>query len=163
MLNALSGERGYDLPLILGVMFISATAIIALNATADVVARMIDPRISSVSRSGAGGVRSGLGVTQLRQHLRAEQLDAAALVDPVRRAELDAVDARVEERLRLRDDPRGLAREREAVEHVVGDLVRRHVGSTSVVGSTAADDRQVERDLPRARARARARRPRRRR
>jgi ABC-type dipeptide/oligopeptide/nickel transport system permease component len=61
VLNALSGERGYDLPLILGVMFISATAIIALNATADVVARMIDPRISSVSRSGAGGVRSGLG------------------------------------------------------------------------------------------------------
>jgi len=61
VLNALSGERGYDLPLILGVMFISATAIIALNAVADVVARVIDPRISSVSRSGAGGVRSGLG------------------------------------------------------------------------------------------------------
>ena len=60
VLNALSGERGFDLPLILGVMFISATAIIALNALADVVARMIDPRISSVSRSGAGGVRSGL-------------------------------------------------------------------------------------------------------
>ena len=61
VLTALSGERGYDLPLILGVMFISATAIIALNAAADVVARMIDPRITSVSRSGAGGARSGLG------------------------------------------------------------------------------------------------------
>ena len=60
VLNALSGERGYDLPLILGVMFISATAIIALNAIADVIARMIDPRITSVSRSGAGGARSGL-------------------------------------------------------------------------------------------------------
>jgi peptide/nickel transport system permease protein len=60
VLNALSGERGYDLPLILGVMFISATAIIALNAVADVVARLIDPRISSESRSGAGGARSGL-------------------------------------------------------------------------------------------------------
>jgi peptide/nickel transport system permease protein len=60
VLNALSGERGYDLPLILGVMFISATAIIALNAAADVIARLIDPRISSASRSGAGGARSGL-------------------------------------------------------------------------------------------------------
>jgi ABC-type dipeptide/oligopeptide/nickel transport system permease component len=60
VLNALSGERGYDLPLILGVMFISATAIIALNAVADVVARIIDPRITSISRSGAGGARSGL-------------------------------------------------------------------------------------------------------
>jgi peptide/nickel transport system permease protein len=60
VLTALSGERGYDLPLILGVMFISATAIIALNAAADVVARLIDPRITSVSRSGAGGARSGL-------------------------------------------------------------------------------------------------------
>ena len=58
--NALSGERGYDLPLILGVMFISATAIIALNALADVFARMIDPRITSIARAGAGGVRSGL-------------------------------------------------------------------------------------------------------
>ena len=61
VLNALNGEKGYDLPLILGVMFISATAIIALNAIADVVARLIDPRITSISRSGAGGVRSGLG------------------------------------------------------------------------------------------------------
>ncbi|NUR75160.1 MAG: ABC transporter permease [Thermoleophilia bacterium] len=60
LLNALNGERGYDLPLILGVMFISATAIIALNALADVIARVIDPRITSISRSGAGGVRSGL-------------------------------------------------------------------------------------------------------
>jgi ABC-type dipeptide/oligopeptide/nickel transport system permease component len=60
VLNALSGERGYDLPLILGVMFISATAIIALNAAADVVARLVGPRISTSSRSGAGGVRSGL-------------------------------------------------------------------------------------------------------
>jgi peptide/nickel transport system permease protein len=59
VLSALSGEQGYDLPLILGVMFISATAIIALNAIADVIARMIDPRITTVSRSGAG-VRSGL-------------------------------------------------------------------------------------------------------
>jgi peptide/nickel transport system permease protein len=60
VLNALSGERGYDLPLILGVMFISATAIIALNAIADVIARLIDPRITSISRVGAGGARSGL-------------------------------------------------------------------------------------------------------
>jgi peptide/nickel transport system permease protein len=60
VLHSLSGERGYDLPLILGVMFISATAIIALNAVADVVARMIDPRITSVARTGAGGGRSGL-------------------------------------------------------------------------------------------------------
>jgi peptide/nickel transport system permease protein len=60
VLNALSGDRGYDLPLILGVMFISATAIIALNALADIVARMIDPRITSISRAGAGGARSGL-------------------------------------------------------------------------------------------------------
>jgi peptide/nickel transport system permease protein len=60
VLNALNGEKGYDLPLILGVMFISATAIIALNALADVIARLIDPRITSISRSGAGGVRSGL-------------------------------------------------------------------------------------------------------
>jgi peptide/nickel transport system permease protein len=60
VLSALSGERGYDLPLILGVMFISASAIIALNAAADVVARLIDPRITSVLRSGAGGARSGL-------------------------------------------------------------------------------------------------------
>jgi peptide/nickel transport system permease protein len=60
VLTALSGERGYDLPLILGVMFITATAIVALNAAADVLARMIDPRITSISRSGAG-VRSGLG------------------------------------------------------------------------------------------------------
>ena len=60
VLKALNGERGYDLPLILGVMFISATAIIALNALADVIARMIDPRITSFSRSGAGGARSGL-------------------------------------------------------------------------------------------------------
>jgi peptide/nickel transport system permease protein len=60
VLTALSGERGYDLPLILGVMFISATAIIGLNALADVIARMIDPRISTSSRTGAGGVRSGL-------------------------------------------------------------------------------------------------------
>ena len=61
VLNALSGEVGYDLPLILGVMVISATAIIALNAVADIVARLIDPRITSISRSGAGGGRSGLG------------------------------------------------------------------------------------------------------
>jgi peptide/nickel transport system permease protein len=60
VLNALSGERGYDLPLILGVMFISATAIIALNALADVIARMVDPRITSISRTGAGGARTGL-------------------------------------------------------------------------------------------------------
>jgi peptide/nickel transport system permease protein len=60
VLRALSGERGYDLPLILGVMFVTATAIIALNTIADVIARMIDPRITSVSRSGAGGARSGL-------------------------------------------------------------------------------------------------------
>src|SRR5205807_8627259 len=60
VLNALSGERGYDLPLILGVMFIGATAIIALNTIADVVARLIDPRITSISRVGAGGARSGL-------------------------------------------------------------------------------------------------------
>jgi peptide/nickel transport system permease protein len=60
VLDALNGERGYDLPLILGVMFLSATAIVALNAVADVVARLIDPRITSISRSGAGGVRSGL-------------------------------------------------------------------------------------------------------
>ena len=60
VLDALSGERGYDLPLILGVMFISATAIIALNAAADVVARLIDPRITSISRAGASGARSGL-------------------------------------------------------------------------------------------------------
>jgi peptide/nickel transport system permease protein len=60
VLNALNGERGYDLPLILGVMFISATAIIGLNALADVIARLIDPRITSISRTGAGGARSGL-------------------------------------------------------------------------------------------------------
>jgi peptide/nickel transport system permease protein len=60
MLNALSGDRGYDLPLILGVLFISATAIILLNTVADVIARVIDPRITSISRSGAGGARSGL-------------------------------------------------------------------------------------------------------
>jgi peptide/nickel transport system permease protein len=60
VLTALSGDRGYDLPLILGVMFISATAIIALNALADVIARLIDPRITTISRTGAGGVRSGL-------------------------------------------------------------------------------------------------------
>jgi peptide/nickel transport system permease protein len=60
VLDALNGERGYDLPLILGVMFLSATAIVALNAVADVLARLIDPRITSISRSGAGGVRSGL-------------------------------------------------------------------------------------------------------
>ncbi len=60
VLDALSGERGYDLPLILGVMFISATAIIALNAAADVIARVIDPRITSISRAGASGARSGL-------------------------------------------------------------------------------------------------------
>jgi peptide/nickel transport system permease protein len=60
VLNALSGERGYDLPLILGVMFISALAIIALNTIADVIARLIDPRITSISRVGAGGARSGL-------------------------------------------------------------------------------------------------------
>jgi hypothetical protein len=41
-------------------MFISATAIIALNAIADVIARLIDPRITSISRVGAGGARSGL-------------------------------------------------------------------------------------------------------
>jgi hypothetical protein len=41
-------------------MFISATAIIALNAAAAVVARVVGPRISTSSRSGAGGVRSGL-------------------------------------------------------------------------------------------------------
>jgi peptide/nickel transport system permease protein len=61
VLDALNGERGYDLPLILGVMFVSATAIIALNALADVVARIVDPRITTASRSGAGGIRSGLG------------------------------------------------------------------------------------------------------
>jgi peptide/nickel transport system permease protein len=60
VLDALSGERGYDLPLILGVMFISATAIVLLNAAADVVARLIDPRITSIVRTGAGGGRSGL-------------------------------------------------------------------------------------------------------
>jgi peptide/nickel transport system permease protein len=60
ILHALSGERGYDLPLILGVLFISATAIIFLNAVADVAARLIDPRITSVSRTGAAGARSGL-------------------------------------------------------------------------------------------------------
>jgi peptide/nickel transport system permease protein len=60
VLESLNGERGFDLPLILGVMFISATAIIALNALADIVARLIDPRITSVSRVGAGGARSGL-------------------------------------------------------------------------------------------------------
>jgi peptide/nickel transport system permease protein len=60
VLTSLSGERGYDLPLILGVMFASATAIVALNALADVAARMIDPRITSISRTGAGGARSGL-------------------------------------------------------------------------------------------------------
>jgi peptide/nickel transport system permease protein len=60
VLRALGGDYGYDLPLILGVMFISATAIIALNAIADVIARLIDPRITTISRSGAGGARSGL-------------------------------------------------------------------------------------------------------
>ena len=61
VLNALRGEQGYDLPLILGVMFVSATAIIVLNALADVAARLIDPRIESISRSRAGGLRTGLG------------------------------------------------------------------------------------------------------
>lgn len=60
VLQALNGDIGYDLPLILGVMFISAAAIIALNAIADVIARVIDPRITSISRSGAGGGRTGL-------------------------------------------------------------------------------------------------------
>jgi peptide/nickel transport system permease protein len=60
VLRALNGDIGYDLPLILGVMFISAAAIVALNAVADVIARLIDPRITSISRSGAGGGRSGL-------------------------------------------------------------------------------------------------------
>lgn len=61
VLQSLSGERGFDLPLILGVMFVSATAIIVLNAAADVIARLIDPRITLTARTGAGGVRSGLG------------------------------------------------------------------------------------------------------
>jgi peptide/nickel transport system permease protein len=60
VLEALGGERGYDLPLVLGVLFLSATAIIFLNALADVVARLIDPRITGVTRSGAAGARSGL-------------------------------------------------------------------------------------------------------
>ena len=60
VLSSLRGDVGYDLPLILGVMFISATAIIFLNTLADVIARTIDPRITSISRTGAGGVRSGL-------------------------------------------------------------------------------------------------------
>jgi peptide/nickel transport system permease protein len=60
VLQSLSGEQGFDLPLMLGVLFVSATAIITLNALADVIARRIDPRIGSMSRSGAGGVRSGL-------------------------------------------------------------------------------------------------------
>jgi peptide/nickel transport system permease protein len=60
VLSSLSGEQGYDLPLILGVMFISATAILLLNTVADILARLIDPRITSISRAGAGGARSGL-------------------------------------------------------------------------------------------------------
>ena len=46
----------------------------------------------------------------------------------MRRSELDAVGARVEQPARELDDARRLSGEREQVEHVVGDLVRRHVG-----------------------------------
>ena len=59
-LTALNGFNGYDLPLILGVILLSATAIIVLNGLADITARLIDPRITLSARSGAGGLRSGL-------------------------------------------------------------------------------------------------------
>jgi peptide/nickel transport system permease protein len=59
MIRALAGFQGYDLPMILGVTLVAATAIILLNLLADVVLLLIDPTV--VRRRGRGMLRLGFG------------------------------------------------------------------------------------------------------
>lgn len=42
---ALSGQSGYDLPMILGVVVFTAATIVVLNLVADVITAMLDPRV----------------------------------------------------------------------------------------------------------------------
>jgi peptide/nickel transport system permease protein len=54
MIGALAGVQGYDLPVILGVTLVAATAIILLNLVADLVLLALDP---TVARRGRGTPR----------------------------------------------------------------------------------------------------------
>ena len=57
MIRALAGLQGYDLPMILAVTMVAASAIIVLNLLADLVLLMIDPTVTRKSR----GVQKLLG------------------------------------------------------------------------------------------------------
>ena len=48
---ALSGQSGYDLPLVLGVVIFTAVAIVILNLVADLVCAVIDPRVREAGRA----------------------------------------------------------------------------------------------------------------
>src|SRR5262249_24916892 len=90
----------------------SESCLISLSVSCDI-------RPSELNRfdpSGAAALRD-----ELRKDLRAEQVDAATLVEAVRRAELDPRHTRVEEPPRLFDDLRGSAGVGEAVERLVGN------------------------------------------
>lgn len=58
-LLALDGERGFDLPLMLGVVIVTGSAIILLNLLADIAASVIDPTLRMLdpdARSGAAPI-----------------------------------------------------------------------------------------------------------
>jgi peptide/nickel transport system permease protein len=59
MIRSLAGFQGYDLPMILGVTLVAATAIILLNLAADLVLLLVDPTVARSGRSGL--LRFGLG------------------------------------------------------------------------------------------------------
>ena len=53
---ALAGQQGYDLPVILAVTLVAATAIIILNLVADLLLLAVDPTVAR--RTGRGVLRS---------------------------------------------------------------------------------------------------------
>jgi peptide/nickel transport system permease protein len=52
-IGAMSGQSGYDLPMILGVVVLTAVVIIALNLLADIACATIDPRVREQGRRAA--------------------------------------------------------------------------------------------------------------
>jgi peptide/nickel transport system permease protein len=58
LIRALAGFQGYDLPVILGVTLVAASAIILLNLVADIVLLLLDP---TIARRGGRGVTSVVG------------------------------------------------------------------------------------------------------
>jgi peptide/nickel transport system permease protein len=60
MIGALSGNAGYDLPMILGVTLVAAAAIITLNLIADIVLLAVDPTVARASGRGVLLRRAGV-------------------------------------------------------------------------------------------------------